>query len=119
MVVNPYAMSACALFIMGMTTRRREACGATGYTSTGRGAGADQSPNTRAAVAAARLASTSPTTTTDSSDGANLAACSAIRRSRVSRSMTSGLPLAGMPYGCGGGYSSPISASTARTPGLS
>ena len=68
--MKPYAMSACALFIIGMTTRCRPAAGATRAGTTGTGGGVRHAPNTPAAAAPARAAATSPTTTADSSLGA-------------------------------------------------
>ena len=82
-VVKPYAMSACALFIIGMTTRRRVAAGVTGGSGIGAGAGVRQPPNTRAATSSTRDALTSPTTTAVSSLGAKRSACSRSSRSRV------------------------------------
>jgi hypothetical protein len=72
-VVNPCTVGLRA-FIIGMTRRRRAAAGTTACAATGTGAASRQPPNTPATTLAARAVSTSPTMTTDNSDGANLAA---------------------------------------------
>src|SRR5436190_13642615 len=112
-------MSACALFIIGMTMRRRSDGRLNATRAIGGGGAAVQSPNAFVAAASARAGSTSPTTTTVVSPGAKRDACSAASRSVVSPSTIAAVPFARRPYGCGGGYSSSISVSVARTPGLS
>src|SRR3954468_9269712 len=99
MDTNPYAMSAWALFIIGIVTKRRGGGGAAGL-GNGRSATiAFQPPNTVPAQTWTRDSSTSPTTTATSWLGPNRALWRARRRSRVSASTDSSDPLIGRPYG--------------------
>ena len=63
-------MSACDLFIIGITTRRRSVAATTGGTASGGGGGLVQPPKTRTVASFACDGSTSPTMTAVNTPGA-------------------------------------------------
>ena len=121
MVVKPYAMSACALFIIGMTSRWRRGRGRHAAAATiGGGAGARQPPKTRAADVAdarrRRRRRRRPRSARSARSARRADATSSVARQPLD---DVDVPFVRRPYGCPSGYSSAISASTARTAGLS
>jgi hypothetical protein len=118
-VVKPYAISACALFIIGTTSRWRRAACVTDGGVIECGAAFCQRPNTPDATSCACDGVTSPTMAADRSVGANRRSWRVSRSSRVRVSTISIDPFVLRPYGWPSGYSSAINDSVARTAGLS